>query len=183
MRFIAVARFAARSALLAAHGSLRRAGLHLRARGGSEDGQAIVEMAYMAPVLLLLTFGMCMFGLALNNQLALTNAVQQGAQQLAISRGVSDPCDTAVTAIEAAAPNLNWSATGIVWSFTIGSGSSSSDTCTSLASDMTSGATATVSVTYPFTNGIIGTAKPSPAGGWSFASSFSLYATTTEVIQ
>lgn len=167
-----------RTALRAAVDRLRlRSG---QSRGDSESGQAIVEMAYMAPVLLLLTFGMCMFGLAINQQLVLTNAVQVGAQQLAISRGTTDPCATAVAAVKSAAPNLNWSATGITWTVDL-NGASAGTTCS--GTTLTAGESSSITVSYPFTNGIIGSATPSPAGGWSFASSFSLYASTSEVIQ
>jgi len=149
-------------------------------RGDGECGQAIVEMAYMAPVFLLLTFGMCVFGLALNAQLVLTNAVQVGAQTLSISRGVTDPCATAVTAVKNAAPNLNWSASGITWTITLG-GSSAGTSCS--GTSLTSGEASTISVSFPFTNGVLGVATPSPAGGWSFASSYSISASTSEVIQ
>lgn len=149
-------------------------------RGEGESGQAIVEMAYMAPVFLLLTFGMCLFGLILNAQLVLTNAVQVGSQTLAISRGVTDPCGTAVAAVKAAAPNLNWSATGITWTITLG-GTSAGTTCS--GTTLTSGEASTIAVSYPFTNAVLGVAKPSPAGGWSFASSYTITASTSEVIQ
>jgi Flp pilus assembly protein TadG len=130
-------------------------------RGAGENGQALVEMAVVAPVLLLITFGMCVFGIALNDQLVLTNAVQQGAQVLSISRGVTDPCATVATAVENAAPNI------------ISGTSYSTTTCTAGASLMTSGANGSVQVTYPFSAGFILFGHQS----------YTLFAKTQEVIQ
>jgi Flp pilus assembly protein TadG len=173
-----------RKALRANGGRRHSFASRLRAlRASGESGQALAEFAVVAPCFLLLTFGMCIFGLALNSQLTLTNAVEQGAQALSISRGVADPCATAVAAVKAAAPNLNWSATGISWSITVGSGNTTTSTsCTSYAADMVSGATGSVSVTYPFSQSILGAATFA-SGSWNFASSYSMSASTTEVIQ
>ena len=46
-------------------------------------GQSVVEFALVAPVMLLLVFGMIQFGLVLNAELTLTEAVRQGAQIVA----------------------------------------------------------------------------------------------------
>lgn len=81
------------------------------------DGQSLVEFALVLPVLLLVLMGIFQFGIALNQYLVLTNAVNAGARAAALSRtsgqyastpsGDQDPCKYAVTVIEAAAPNLN----------------------------------------------------------------------------
>jgi len=65
-------------------------------RVGREDGQALVEFALVLPLLLLLLFGIIEFGLALNRYLSLNDAVRAGARELALGRGLSDPCDPAV---------------------------------------------------------------------------------------
>jgi Flp pilus assembly protein TadG len=118
-------------------------------RRAGEQGQALVEMAVVAPCLLLITFGMCVFGIGLNEQLVLTNAVQQGAQVLAVSRGVSDPCSTAATAVENASPSLK--SASMTWTITVGGTSYTTTTCTGAASAMTAGANISVEVKYPFT--------------------------------
>jgi hypothetical protein len=61
-----------------------------------EQGGALVEFALLLPILLLLTTGIMVFGVAMNNYLQLTNAVSIGARNLAISAGITlDPCATA----------------------------------------------------------------------------------------
>lgn len=57
--------------------------------GADRSGQALVEFALIAPVMLLLVFGMLQFGLVLNAQLSLTEGVRQGAELAAL--GQTDP--------------------------------------------------------------------------------------------
>jgi uncharacterized protein (UPF0333 family) len=59
-----------------------------------------VEFALVAPVLLLLVFGILQFGLVLNAQLALTEGVREAAQLAAMG----DPQATAQAAVAANAP-------------------------------------------------------------------------------
>jgi TadE-like protein len=142
------------SMLHAIRGQRRSVAARIQAlRHAGEQGQALVEMAVVAPCLLLITFGMCIFGIGLNEQLVLTNAVEQGAQALAVSRGVSDPCATVVSAVEGAAPNL--SPSSMSFTIIISGSSTSATSCTSLASSMTSGASGSVEVSYPFTANFI----------------------------
>lgn len=135
-----------------------------RARG--EGGQALLEFAFLLPVLLLILFGVIVFGMALNNYLELTNGATAGAQALAISRGQAlDPCATVTAPFYAAAYNLTQA--NVKFTITIspppgGSGSTyvlasdvANPTCAAPnngsppATDLTQGATATVKVTYP----------------------------------
>jgi Flp pilus assembly protein TadG len=65
-------------------------------------------MALVLPILMLVLTGIFSFGIAMANYMQLTEAVDVGGRQLAISRGSSgDICAAAVTAIENAAPSLN----------------------------------------------------------------------------
>ncbi len=150
-----------------------------RLRAGSGDGESgsqLVEIALVMPILLLVTYGMCWFGLAVNNYLVLTNAVQVGAQVLATDRGSSNPCSDVVTAVKNAAPNLNWSATGSsapVWTINIG-GTDYTTSCSS-PSTMTSQAQGSVEVQYPLTI----TSNLFGAGSYTFT----LTAETQEVIE
>ena len=110
-------------------------------------GNALIEFTFIMPVLLLVATGMVAFGVALHNDLMLTNAVNTGAQLLAFSRGqTSDPCATAASAISSAAPTL---ATGISLSFVINGTTYSSSSCPSGTTNMVQGATAQVTGTYP----------------------------------
>ena len=70
----------------------QKAGGRLR----QEDGQALVEFAIVLPLLLMLVTGIIQFGLLFNKYITLTDAARNGAQTLAIGRGLSNPCDPAV---------------------------------------------------------------------------------------
>ncbi len=70
----------------AARASWNRAWLRAR----NEEGQALLEFAYVVPLLLALVLGIIMFGAALNNYLVLTDATAVGARVLSISRGQTD---------------------------------------------------------------------------------------------
>ena len=58
-------------------------------------GVVALEFVLVAPVLLLVLFGILYFGIALNNYLILTDAAEQGAQTLSLGRGTSSPYSTA----------------------------------------------------------------------------------------
>jgi Flp pilus assembly protein TadG len=115
----------------------------------NERGTALIEFALVLPVLLITMTGMAASAIALHNLLVLTNAVNTGAQQLSFSRGqTTDPCATAYTAINNAAPGM---ASGMTFTFVINGASFSGKTCTGAAVDMVQGATAAVTATYPCT--------------------------------
>jgi len=85
----------------------RSSGKQALACARDEQGQALLEFAFVLPVLLTLLLGVIVFGLALHNYLTLTNATNLGAQLLSMSRGQTlDPCQTTSQAVYAAAPNL-----------------------------------------------------------------------------
>lgn len=78
---------------------------------GGQGGQAVLEFALVAPVLMLLAFGIVQFGLVLNAQLALTQGVREGAQLAAFGA----PQASVQAAVAANAPtvqNLNVRVTG-----------------------------------------------------------------------
>jgi Flp pilus assembly protein TadG len=143
-----------RSEQMAGH-AVRAAGAQIRTfiermrarRGGAESGQAMVEFAYVAPVLLLLTFGMCLFGIAFNKYLTLNNAVEVGAQLLSEERGYAgDPCAAATTAIENAAPNIPL--VNSDFTFNVGGTSYAGTNSCSGTTGLQLGNTVSVSVTY-----------------------------------
>jgi Flp pilus assembly protein TadG len=116
--------------------------------GQDTRGMAAVEFALIAPVLLLLTFGMAEVGIVLNQYLTLTNAAVVGAAQLAFSAGVdATPYTDAVNAIKAAAPNLTPLPITVLVN---GMPCSSDTTCaTALSTAQTGGAgSVTVTATY-----------------------------------
>ena len=156
-----------------------------RARARDERGQALLEFAYLLPILVTLMLGMIVFGVALNNYLEMTNAVTAGAQALAVSRGQTlDPCKTVSAPVFAATPNLTQA--NLKFTITIAGYSplasnqanpscAAPNTTSAPASDLTQGGTATVMVTYPCNLKVFGT---------NFASSTcTLTAQTAESIQ
>jgi len=141
-----------------------------------ESGSALAEMAFVVvPLMVMMITGMIFFGIALNNDLALNNAVQAGAEQLALLRGnVADPCASTVTDVQNAAPGLATSS--LRYTVTLGgtSYSSSGTTTPSCAGvTMTTGEVAVLTATYPVTVNV-----------FAFGShTYTMSATTTELIQ
>jgi Flp pilus assembly protein TadG len=119
-----------------------------------ERGGALVEMALCLPILLMIVTGIMSFGIALNNYIMLTNAVEIGGRQLAILRGnTTDPCSDVTTTMAAASPllqsaNLNYTITlnGTVYT---SSTTPNSKSCTAGAALLTQGKPMSVQVTYP----------------------------------
>jgi Flp pilus assembly protein TadG len=145
----------------------------------NEDGQAMVEMALVLPILLLVVTGILTFGLAFNNYVLLTEATSVGARALAISRGATtDPCATASSAVIAAAPLLtpaNLSFTFVLNGATYtGTSCSSGSSTTGAAANLVQGANAIVTVTYPCSLAVYGA---------NYAPHCSLQAQMTELIQ
>ena len=145
----------------------------LRTFYDSQIGQAVIETALCLPILLLITFGLCTFGIAFSNDLMLTDATNVGARQLAISRGqTSDPCSTVSSSIIAAAPTLVKA--NLAFSYSIDGVAYSGTTCTGATTYMVQGATAEVTATYPCSL---------VSFRWRFSSTCLLSTSTTELIQ
>jgi len=124
----------------------RKRGLLFR----SEEGNALVELAFAIPMFMALIAGVGTFALALNNQLTLVRATTQGAEYLqALNKNsTSDPCKDTFNTIIAAAPGLNSSKIGITITLN-GTQITSATTCSGDQSDLTSGGTVSVKTTYP----------------------------------
>jgi Flp pilus assembly protein TadG len=75
--------------------------------GRNEDGQAMVEFALVATLLLLILFGIVQFAIAFKDSIALTDAVRAGARKAAVSRTSSDPVGATRQAVLDAATDLN----------------------------------------------------------------------------
>jgi hypothetical protein len=105
----------------------------------------MIEFALIMPVLLLLLVGIIKFGLMYNNYITLTNAVRVGSRQLALGRGLPDPCTPAVTrTVNSAKPNLALSPSQVTVTLL------SPDTCGSGSNAlMIQGNEAKISATYP----------------------------------
>jgi Flp pilus assembly protein TadG len=124
-----------------------RMGKFNRRRVG-QRGQSTVELALALPLLLTLLIGAVEFGVAFNNELALTFATTAGGQLLSISRGqTTDPCHTASQAVYSAAPNLNQS--NLNFTITLGGHSFTSPSCSGQQDYLVQSQSAQVTVTYP----------------------------------
>jgi Flp pilus assembly protein TadG len=146
----------------------------------ADQGSALVEFALILPMMLLLTTGILIFGVAMNNYLQLTNAVSIGARTLAVNAQITlDPCAVASSAVIAAAPGLNSS--NLNFSYTLNGVSYSGTSCGSAsvssgaAANLSSGTTATVTATYPLNLSVFGQKYS--------ATNAVLQATTTELVQ
>jgi Flp pilus assembly protein TadG len=105
----------------------------------SEDGQAMVEFALVAPLLFLILFGIIQFGIAFMNSVALTDAVRAGARKAAVSRSAANPTQATTAAVLGAATDLDSSKVSI-----------------NVTSDWVSGDTVTVDATYPYSINLLG---------------------------
>ena len=77
---------------------------------GRENGQAVVELALVLPLMLMLLLGIVQFGTVFRDYIALTDATRVGARQAAVSRSInpeSDRVPKVVALVEKAAVNLN----------------------------------------------------------------------------
>jgi Flp pilus assembly protein TadG len=83
--------------------------MHRRDNIHSEDGQTMVEVALILPVLCLLLFGVIQFGILFNNYITLTDAVRAGARKAAVSRnlGTSGAVAAAQAAVRDSASDLD----------------------------------------------------------------------------
>lgn len=126
--------------------------------GLDENGATAIEFAFIAPLLILLLLGAVQFGIVLKNWVTLTNAVNVGAMQFAISRSDTNAYTDTVSALEAAAPSLtaaNLTITLSVNGSTCTSNSSCSSALTSAAPSSGALTPATVTATYPCASGLV----------------------------
>ena len=82
----------------------------MRRHSRNEEGQAVVELALVLPLMLLLLFGIVQFGTVFRDYIALTDATRVGARQAAVSRSINPESDRAprvVAMVEKAAVNLD----------------------------------------------------------------------------
>jgi Flp pilus assembly protein TadG len=75
--------------------------------GAGCEGNALVEFALVLPLFMIIMTAIFTFGVAVMNQLTLSQAVDAGARHLALIRtSTLDPCADTATAIDSAAPTL-----------------------------------------------------------------------------
>jgi Flp pilus assembly protein TadG len=117
------------------------------------EGSALVEMGIALPVILVLMTGIFSFSVALYQKLQLAESVSNAGRILAVDRGDGDPCQTASTAVYAAAPGLsqgNISLTYVLGGVNYGAGVTSCPGAGGTANaNMTAGGSAQIIATYP----------------------------------
>jgi Flp pilus assembly protein TadG len=138
------------------------------ARAREEQGQSLVEFALLLPLLMLILLGIISFGIAFNNQTALTNAVNNAAQVVMAGPGaITDPCQSANNALALGGANLNNSriygthplsytisaytnatTPNTTSSYTVVFPSTTGAVCASEAADLTPGQEVAVTATY-----------------------------------
>lgn len=162
-----------------------------RAFARQREGNALVEFAVVAPLLLCLLMGLVAIGVLVNNYITLTDAVAMGARAFAEATGVSgspvngDPCSYAVSVMNADAKSL--ATANITYTITYtpastGTAATVSAPCTGTFSGMTEGDTVGITATYPalmlytqYKGGVMILPK--------YTSSWTLSAHTTQVVQ
>jgi Flp pilus assembly protein TadG len=107
----------------------------------NEEGQGVVEFAFVLPILLALVLGIVQFGIAFNNYLTITDATRVGARKAAVSRFLGDSGAAARVATYSAAGGLDPVRLVVDVNAT---------------SWTTPGADVTVTVTYPYSIDILG---------------------------
>jgi Flp pilus assembly protein TadG len=161
-------------------------------RKDGENGQAMVEMALVAPVILLILTGICSFGIAMNQYELLTYGTANGARAFALSRNQSswtptsatDPCEYAYDIATQAMPTLTQSNLTVNITFTPPSGAD--NTGQTWSSVTGSSGCSTFALDGTDINGTITVASSYPVypllWGWTHFS-LTLTATTTQQIQ
>lgn len=128
--------------------------------GKDEEGQTLVEFAFVVPVLLAVLLGIFQSAILFGDNLQLTNALGTGAQYLQeIRTTTSDPCADTFTAIKNAAPSLAPPSIGLKFSFTSSTGTVttvSGTSCSGDEADMGGGQPVSVTATYPGSLTIVG---------------------------
>jgi Flp pilus assembly protein TadG len=109
--------------------------MNLKGTIKNEQGQTMVEFAFVLPILLVMLFGIIQFGIIFNNYVALTDAARAASRKGAVSRNASDPKGDCEATGYAAGANLRNPGTDFVLTC---------DSSWDIGSDVT------VTATYPY---------------------------------
>ncbi|HET7572262.1 MAG TPA: TadE/TadG family type IV pilus assembly protein [Gaiellaceae bacterium] len=115
----------------------------------SERGQAAVEFALVAPILIVLLLAIVQMGITFNNYLTVTDAARAGARKAVVARFSGISVADIRAAVQDAAGGLDPAKLGV----TIADPSDPTFT--------TAGSTLTVTVTYPYSINVLGLAVAS----------------------
>jgi Flp pilus assembly protein TadG len=124
-----------------------------------EEGNALIELAFVAPIMMLMLTGLASFAMALYSYQQLGYAVSAAAQQVGAQQGlITDPCSSLESDITTALPG--WTASKFTFTTVITDGSGATHTfgptagasfsCTAGANDMALNEPMTVTVSYQY---------------------------------
>ena len=115
------------------------------------SGTALIEFAFVMPLLFAMLVGMFVFGIAINNYIRVTDGAAAGVLQLTIDRGsaAATPLTDTKNAVYAAAPTLT--KTSLTISVSINGTACTTDAACNTALNAAAGNSATVTVSYPCT--------------------------------
>jgi Flp pilus assembly protein TadG len=143
----------------------KREHISSQARIAADDGQSVVEFAFVMPFLIFLLLAIFQFGLAFHDYVSITDAARVGARKAAVSRtAAGGPCQAARDAIQATVSSEQWSAV------------STRISCTAGTPDV--GSSYTVSIDDPFSIGL-----PAIFGFSAFSYAGTMTASATERIE
>jgi Flp pilus assembly protein TadG len=143
--------------------------LSLRLRSGDE-GQSLVELALILPIMFALITGILSIGMAYFSQQSLSQGVGSAAQHLTtIRQTTTDPCADTLSALELAAPTI--SPSSLTLKVTMNGTPYTGTSCSGAQSNLLPGVPVTVYATYPCKIGVYGV---------NFSPSCQLSATVTE---
>jgi len=136
---------------------------------GREEGNALIELAFVAPIMMLMLTGLASFAMALYSYQQLGYAVASAAQQVGAEQGlISDPCSTLESDVTTSLPG--WTVSKFTFSATItdssgtahafGPTAGSGFSCTAGANDMALNEPMAVTVSYQYNWFSIFTWKP-----------------------
>ncbi len=116
-----------------------------------EAGNELIELALVMPIFLILTFGLFKFGIAMNNQLILTQATGAGAQYLQqIRTNTTDPCADTFNKIRAAAPTLTSDQITVAVTMNgVTPQATGNNSCSGAQTNLVQGGPITVATSYP----------------------------------
>jgi Flp pilus assembly protein TadG len=114
----------------------------------ADDGNPLVEMALVVPVLMTVMTGLITFAMAFADQVTLTQAVGSAGQYLAqIRTSTTDPCADTYTALKNAAPGLNPAA--ITMTVTMNGTAHTANSCSGSQTQLIQGGPVTVYASVP----------------------------------
>ncbi len=111
------------------------------------SGTALIEFAFVMPLLMMMLVGMFMFGITIHDYISVTGAAEAGMLQLTVSRGDTTPWTDTTNVIYAAAPTLTKASLTVTVSVN-GTACTSDATCVTALSTA-AGLPASVTVRYP----------------------------------